>query len=317
MLCKHTPFKCSVSWLHIPSLKLTANFHANSPKPKRKRWYSKHPFPSPLSYLIPESTCNGNNLSPLKKKTCSHWTAEGEGRVNLLQVFWGGSKLRPWKNTGNPSSNVLCQEVNTVDGSEIRASTKLVGSFVPLFTRFIHSRWCRISSINSSFCWCGNPPVKLVGFLRKSFNPSPQGPKLPRLEIKPEIFLLNKNGAHKRCPHTKQNMGYNFVKEKTQWKIVDALPKNYNSELNAGKPWCLFGRLLIFKFFRCVSGGELFVFVGERTAQRISPQRTLNWICFATQKKEIMRIDGPESQFFVGFRKTNYPEIIVFYHFLA
>ena len=240
----------------------------------------------------------------------------GWGPGESLQVFWGGSKLRPWKNTGNPSSNVLCQEVNTVDGSEIRRapswlvvlSRYLQGLYIPGGAGFLPSTVVFVGVEILQWNWWvfwGK-----VSTLPLRAQASKTGDKTW------DIFVEQKWGPQKMSTH-KKKYGYNFVKEKTQWKIVDALPKNYNSELNAGKPWCLFGRLLIFKFFRCVSGGELFVFVGERTAQRISPQRTLNWICFATQKKEIMRIDGPESQFFVGFRKTNYPEIIVFYHFLA
>ena len=65
----NTPFKCSVSWLHIPSLKLTETSMKIGRNPKGNDGIPNHPFPSPLSYLIPESTCNANNrLSHWKKK---------------------------------------------------------------------------------------------------------------------------------------------------------------------------------------------------------------------------------------------------------
>ena len=40
---------------------------------------------------------------------------------------------------------------DTVDGSEIRRSPVEVGSFSCYLQGFIHPRWCRISSINSSW----------------------------------------------------------------------------------------------------------------------------------------------------------------------
>ena len=57
---------------YVPSLKLTACKLPPENRPqtqKETRKYSNHPFPSPLSYLIPESTCNASNrLSHWKKK---------------------------------------------------------------------------------------------------------------------------------------------------------------------------------------------------------------------------------------------------------
>ena len=55
---------------------------------------------------------------------------------------------------GHWDGSLKCLYYDTVDGSEIRRSPVEVGSLSHYLQGFIHSRWCRINSINSIILNC-------------------------------------------------------------------------------------------------------------------------------------------------------------------
>ena len=64
-------------------------------------------------------------------------------------------------------------EITTVDGRYPANQLRLVAypNLIPLFTSFLHPRWCRISSINSSFSSCSSICMLGPGPLNSESHP--------------------------------------------------------------------------------------------------------------------------------------------------